>query len=334
MNERYLRQIRIPHFGLDGQAALTKTKVLIVGCGGLGCPVAMYLSRGGIRHLGLVDGDKVDVTNLHRQVLYGEAHVGDLKVQAAKAALLEADKGLTIDIYPTRLQKVNYKEICATYDIVVDCTDNFETRYLINDACVLLDKPLVYGAANGWEGQVAVFNVNKSGNLRDIFPEMPKPGTIQNCEEAGVLGVTTGVIGNMMALEVIKVATKIGTPLVNQLVQFDGETNVYHSLKYKPGRSPSNVQIEGTTQITWKAYHRDYKGALLVDVRSLEERAVQHIESTHMPLSKVANDVKSLDWSKQVIFFCATGKRALEAADTARKLMGKESLAIIDTLEQ
>ena len=332
MNDRYQRQIRLANFGQTGQKALLETKVLIVGCGGLGCPVALYLTRGGVRQIGLADGDKVDLTNLHRQVLYTESSVGDLKVHAAKEALLNGDEELEIDVYPTRLQKTNYEEIFVQYDVIVDCTDNFEARYLINDACVILGKPLVYGAANGWEGQVAVFNLKNSGNLRDIFPEVPNQGIIQNCEEAGVLGVTTGIIGNMMAMEVIKVATNIGTPLVNQFVQYDAESNQYHSIKYKPNTSRLEIKIEGNAQISWGEYYRDYNEALLVDVHSSEERSIEPVESVHMPLSRVSNEASTLDWRKQVVFFCATGKRATEAATITRNELGKESLVIIGKL--
>ncbi|MFT5513378.1 MAG: molybdopterin/thiamine biosynthesis adenylyltransferase, partial [Bacteroidia bacterium] len=232
MENRYHRQIQLPSFGQEKQDNLSKQKVLIVGCGGLGCPVAMYLSRAGVHSLGLVDADKVDITNLHRQVLFSEVDIGTFKVDAAKNALLSGNSQLTVDVFKERLNTQNYQSIISAYDIVVDGSDNFETRYLVNDACVLLNKPLVYGAANGIEGQVAVFNVNGSGNLRDLFPEIPNAGTIQNCEEAGVLGVTTGVIGGLMGLEVIKVITGLGKPLVNQLLQFDGITGRTYFVQY------------------------------------------------------------------------------------------------------
>ena len=330
--DRYLRQIRLSSFGSAGQSALQNAKVLIVGCGGLGCPVALYLSRAGVKEIGLVDGDKVDITNLHRQVLFNETDIGELKAEAAQNALLHGDESLNIEVFIERLQPSNYESIINGYDIVVDCTDNFETRYLLNDACILLDKPLVYGAANGWEGQVAVFNLKQSGNLRDLYPEVPTQGTIQNCEEAGVLGVITGIIGSMMALEVIKVATGIGNPFLNQLVQYDGETNQFHNLKYSANTSTRNVKIDLLKQIDWETYHRSYTNAVLVDIRTASERKANFIESLHVPVEKIPNWIKTFDSEQQVVFFCETGQRALQASRTAFSEANIRTIAVVDTI--
>lgn len=331
-DKRYLRQTRVSNFGTSGQKALEKAKVLVIGCGGLGCPVAMYLTRAGIRHIGLVDSDNVDITNLHRQVLFNESDVGSLKAVAAKSHLLKADKGLQIDVFTDRLQAENYASIFEKFDIIVDCTDNFETRYLVNDACILLDKPLIYGAANGWQGQIAVFNVKGSGNLRDLYPEIPTQGTIQNCEEAGVLGPTTGTIGNLMALEVIKVATGIGSTLKNQILQFDGEQNIFHKLAYTPNPQTRNVQVSQIRQITWNAYRSQYADKLLVDVRTAVERMSRPIKSEHIPIDNMPGAFEGMRKDKQVVFFCQTGQRALSAAQMATSYFDKSPIAIIDTL--
>lgn len=315
MEDRFIRQKQIISFGEKGQEALQKAKVLIVGCGGLGCPVAMYLSRAGVVHIGLVDGDVVQLSNLHRQILFNEQDVGSLKVEAAQQALLLGNSDLLIQTYPYRLNTKNYKEILSEYDVIIDCSDNFETRYLVNDACVILKKPLVYGAANQLEGQVAVFNYMGSGNLRDVFPELPKDGTIQNCEEAGVLGVITGIIGDLMAWEVIKLITGVGKPLINTLMQFDGETSRLFSFNYTPNQSMTKPIVHSDLlQITWQEYSAGADTFQLVDVRTKEEREVGHKGGIHIPLSELQVRLTELEKYSNVAFYCQTGKRAIQAA--------------------
>lgn len=317
MDSRYSRQKQIVSFGDKGQEALQKANVLVIGCGGLGCPVALYLTRAGVLNVGLVDGDIVQLSNLHRQVLFNEKDVGIAKVRAAKTALLLGNSALKIETFETRLNASNYKEIFAPYDLVIDCTDNFDSRYLINDACVLSHKPLVYGAANQLEGQVAVFNYNDSGNLRDLFPEVPKPGTIQNCEEAGVLGVITGIIGDLMALEAIKVITGIGEPLTNKLLQFDGFTSQLYTLNYKPNPTEGLPVIKDmVTQISWSEYHSENKHFQLVDVRTTKEREEQHNGGLHLPLLELHSRYSELKRYEQIAFYCKTGQRAIQAVNT------------------
>lgn len=333
--DRYSRQIRLENFGLEGQNALAKAKVLIIGCGGLGSPAAMSLSRAGVMHLGLVDGDVVQLSNLHRQVLFTESDINELKVEATKRNLLYGDSTLTIETYPTRLNNENAEAIFTPYDIILDCTDNFDTRYLINDVCVTLNKPIVYGAANQLEGQLAVFNYLGGGNLRDIFPEIPEAGTIQNCEEAGVLGAITGIIGNMMALETIKIITGVGQVLTNKLVQYDGASNHLLSVAFKPQKTKSSQEvISQPKQISWLEFKAlDSQAFTLVDVRTKEERTQLSKGGIHIPISELAARMDELNALPSIVFYCQSGQRAMEAARLFNEAAGRQaSIAIAGQL--
>ncbi|MBD0294073.1 MAG: HesA/MoeB/ThiF family protein, partial [Flavisolibacter sp.] len=211
-NERYQRQVILQEFGEAGQQKLLQAKVLVIGAGGLGCPVLQYLAAAGVGVVGIADDDIVSLTNLHRQVLYSMSDIGKSKVERAAAILRQLNPDIEIIPYHLRLTNKNALDIITAYDIVVDATDNFPTRYLLNDACVLLSKPLIYGAVSKFEGQVAVFNgVGSSGeksvNYRDLFPVPPQEDEVPNCAEAGVLGVLPGIIGSLQAGEVIKLIT-------------------------------------------------------------------------------------------------------------------------------
>mgnify|MGYP000353799660 CR=1 FL=1 len=315
MENRYSRQLKVPGIGSEGQKRLEKSSVLIIGCGGLGCPCALSLSRAGIGRIGLVDADTISFSNLHRQTLFVERDVDSFKVDVAKERLLEGNSACQIDSFNTRFTTSNYQELLNPYDIIIDATDNFETRYLINDACVAMYKPLVYGAANQTEGQLAVFNLNESGQLRDLFPEFPEVGTIQNCEEAGVLGPITGIIGDLMAMEVIKIITSIGEPLTNQLVQFNGLDTSFHRIRYKKleGHKESVLNIKEPLSISWdifrKRYERDY---ILVDVRTIEERETQNLGGKHIPLDELGSHIKKTT-SDKFVFYCKSGQRARKA---------------------
>lgn len=224
--DRYARQIILPEVGIAGQQHLMDARVLVVGAGGLGAPILLYLAAAGVGTLGVVDGDSVDLTNLHRQVLYRTEDVGQSKVTLTKARLQEINPEVTVESYPLMLTSANAREIMGGYDLVLDGSDNFPTRYLVNDACVLEGKPLIYGAISQFEGQVSVFTAG-GPCYRCIFPEPPRPGTVLSCAEAGVFGVLPGVIGSLMATEALKVLLGIGEPLVGTLLHYDalyGET--------------------------------------------------------------------------------------------------------------
>jgi len=225
----YSKQMVLPGFGLVQQQRLLQAKVLVIGAGGLGCPVMQYLSAMGVGTLGIVDDDVVEKSNLHRQILFGVNDMGSLKVDVVKKVLNERNPSLQIDTYPFRLNNLNALHIIASYDVVVDATDNFETRYLLNDVCVLLDKPFVYAAIFAHEAQLSVFNygpVNERTTYRDAFPNPPQAGEVPSCADAGVLGVYPGIIGCMQALEVVKLLSGCGEVLQNKIL-------IYHFLTHQ-----------------------------------------------------------------------------------------------------
>jgi molybdopterin/thiamine biosynthesis adenylyltransferase len=231
---RYQRQITLEGFGIKAQEQLAKAKVLVIGAGGLGCPVLQYLAAVGVGHLGIADFDKVSYSNLNRQILFGQADLDKSKVAIAEAKVKALNNLVQTTIYAKQWNQVLSIEHFPNYDIIVDATDNFASRYLINDGCVLLNKPLVFGAVSKFEGQVAVFNKEDVGvaiNYRDLFPSPPKNDEVMNCAEGGVLGVLPGIIGVMQATEVIKLITGVGKSLANQLVTYNALTNDYYKIQ-------------------------------------------------------------------------------------------------------
>lgn len=228
---RYARQLVIPEVGLEGQQRLKSTSVLVIGAGGLGSPVAFYLAAAGIGHLGLVDDDTVDVTNLQRQILYDTAQSGRAKVDIGCERLLALNPNIQVDAIKERFTDHTAGTIAEGYDILVDCSDNFPTRYLINDLCVLTHRPDVYGAVYRFEGQVSVFDANRGPCYRCVFPESPPPGLYPDPAEVGVMGAVPGVIGSLQAMEVIKIALQAGTPLYGGMLIFDGLEGSFQSLK-------------------------------------------------------------------------------------------------------
>ena len=219
-NIQYSRQIKLAEIGLIGQQKIKDAKVLVVGAGGLGCPVLQYLNGAGVGTIGIIDFDKVEIHNLHRQILFDRADVGKQKAIAAAEKLKKQNPETQILTFNERLNKSNCSSILQSFDIIVDGSDNFSTRYLINDTCVALDKPLVYGSILGFEGQVAVFNLKGSKNLRDLFPEPPDPKDIPGCEDNGVLATLPAIIGSMMAHETLKIIID-HSPLQNTFIDFD-----------------------------------------------------------------------------------------------------------------
>lgn len=227
----YIRQIMLNEIGLEGQLKLKQTKVAVVGAGGLGCPVLMYLASCGIGTIGIIDFDTVDRTNLHRQVLYGSNDVGKKKALTAAERLTSFYPEINFNVHDIMLNESNVLEIFSNYDLVVDGCDNFATRYVVNDACVQLNVPLVYGSILGFEGQLAVFNYEGSKNLRNIFPESPNPEDVPDCSENGVLGIVPGLLGTMMANEVLKAV--LGLPVLqNKLLLYNSLNTSITLLKY------------------------------------------------------------------------------------------------------
>ena len=220
--DRYARHIVLPGVGGAGQARLKRGAVLVVGAGGLGSPVLMYLAAAGVGRLGLVEMDRVDLSNLQRQVLFDTNSIGQPKAEVAKSRLENLNPHLRIEAYAQRITTANALELLEPYDLIIDCSDNFPTRYLLNDACVLLNKPLVYGAIHQFEGQLSVFHYRGGPCYRCLFPQPPRPGTVPSCAEAGVFGVLPGVIGSLMATEALKLLLDLGEVLSGRLLLYDG----------------------------------------------------------------------------------------------------------------
>jgi adenylyltransferase/sulfurtransferase len=240
--ERYSRHLILPEVGLEGQKRLKAASVLCIGTGGLGAPLLLYLAAAGIGRIGIVDFDVVDTSNLQRQVIHGTSWVGKPKIESAKNRILEINPHCQVDLYETRLTSENALDIIKPYDIVVDGTDNFPTRYLVNDACVLLDKPNVYGSIFRFEGQATVFNYEGGPNYRDLYPEPPPPGMVPSCAEGGVLGILPGMIGVIQATETVKIILGQGTTLSGRLLLYNALEMKFRELKLRP--NPERPVIE------------------------------------------------------------------------------------------
>ncbi|MBD0376693.1 MAG: HesA/MoeB/ThiF family protein [Flavisolibacter sp.] len=337
-NERYQRQVILQEFGEAGQQKLLEAKVLVIGAGGLGCPVLQYLAAAGVGVVCIADDDIVSLTNLHRQVLYSMSDIGKSKVERAAAILRQLNPDIEIIPYHLRLTNKNALDIIAAYDIVVDATDNFPTRYLLNDACVLLSKPLIYGAVSKFEGQVAVFNgVGSSGeksvNYRDLFPVPPQEEEVPNCAEAGVLGVLPGIIGSLQAGEVIKLITGIGQPLINCLQTFNLLTNEWYTSELTKSAETAaflpkdraaflnmdyewSCAVDGFSEINAADFNRllDKNGVTVIDVRERgEQPLINEFEHLQLPLAQL-NEGLSLLKGDIIIAVCQSGKRSKQAA--------------------
>lgn len=317
---RYSCQVKLPGFGEAAQQRLQHAKVLVVGMGGLGCPAAQYLAASGIGVLGLADSDVISISNLHRQILYTEAEAGQKKVTIAAQKLQAQNPNISIITHDVRITSENVMDIISGYDIVADCTDNFETRYLLNDACVLTGKPLVYGAIYQYEGQVAVWNMQNddgtySPNYRDLFPNVDA-SQVPDCAEGGVLPTLAGIIGCMQANEVIKYITRTGALLAGKLLMFDAQT--LQSRIIKTGvATKTQITALPQTVVVPVITADDLKTGMtanlyeLVDVRSREERVAFNIGGSHIPLEEIANS--RFEFNKPIVFYCASGKRSAEA---------------------
>lgn len=337
--ERYERQIRLKGFGLESQKKLSNAKVLIVGAGGLGCPALQYLTAAGVGTIGLIDNDNVELSNLHRQILFSTNDIGKPKVEIAISKMKSLNPEIDFKKYFIRLLPENAIEIITEYDIVIDGSDNFETKYLVNDVCVFLDKPLVYGAVQAFEGQVSVFNYGENKiNYRDLYPTPPKVGVSMSCSEIGVLGVLPGMIGTMQAVEVIKIITGIGkifsnsilfyNALQNSFYEFDiskREGNIYPStgeeiLNHDYGFScPAN---SGVNEISTEEFNEFISNgrAAIIDIREYSESPeINGFEYLKIPMSEIEQSIEDIPTHKKLIFFCNSGVRSITAAEVVLK---------------
>ena len=341
---RYSRHIILPEVGLDGQKRLKAASVLCVGTGGLGSPLLLYLAAAGIGRIGIVDFDVVDTSNLHRQIIHGVSWVDKPKIESAKHRILEINPTCQVDLYETRLSAENALEIARPYDLVIDGTDNFPTRYLVNDVCVLLGKPNVYGSIFRFEGQVTVFNYEGGPNYRDLYPEPPPPGLVPSCAEGGVLGVLCGIIGTIQATEAIKIILGQGNTLSGRLLLYDALEMKFRELKLRPNpvrpvieklidyeefcgipqaKAAEEKERAGMKEMTVQELKQlldsntdDY---VLLDVRNPNEYEIARIPgSVLVPLPDIENGsgvakVKELLNGHKLIAHCKLGGRSAKA---------------------
>jgi sulfur-carrier protein adenylyltransferase/sulfurtransferase len=343
---RYQRHLTLAGFGPAAQEKLKRARVLVIGAGGLGCPALLYLAAAGVGRIVIVDPDKVDTSNLQRQVLYTEADQGVLKVEAASRRLRALNPFVEVVSQAERFTRSNALALLRDVDVVVDGSDNFATRYLVNDACVLANRPLVYGAIHGFEGQASVFNWNGGPTYRCLFPEPPEAGTVPNCAEAGVLGVLPGLIGTVQACEAIKLMTGIGESLSGRLWLWNALTMTAQVIKLSPDPKSRDIRelppedygaVCAAAPAVAEMDVDDFAPLLqvgsrkrpqVIDVREAWEREQGAIlPSTHIPLGDLesgdaASAIRGLDANAETVVYCASGRRSLRGAQLLRERYG------------
>ena len=315
----YQRQIILPQVGEQGQQKIAEARVLVIGAGGLGCALLPYLAAAGVGYLGIVDGDRIEESNLHRQILYTPEHLGAFKVELAKQVLQKQQPQCTITSYPEYLSGKNALELFDEYNIIVDATDRIDVRYLINDAAVLTSKPVVYGSIHRFEGQVSVFNYNGGPTYRCLFP---KAVEVPSCAEAGVLGISVGIIGMLQAAEAMKIILQTGSILSGELLVYN--TLTAHQEKFKFSKKESieitqdffeeNHNKSENIQVNFK--QEFLERAVLLDVRNLEEQPrIKHPSVIEIPLSELSQNKASFKPEQNYYVFCQSGQRALQAVN-------------------
>src|SRR5580693_4860115 len=343
---RYSRHLIMPEVGMEGQLKLKNARVLLIGTGGLGAPLGLYLAAAGVGRLGLVDFDVVDFTNLQRQVTFGSDDVGKPKTEAARERLSNLNPDIQIDTFETRLTSENALELFKDYDIIVDGTDNFPTRYLVNDACILLGKPNVYGSIFRFEGQITVFGHPGGPCYRCLYPEPPPPGLVPSCAEGGVLGVLPGIVGTIQAAETLKLIIGVGEALIGRLLLFDALSMTFRALKLRKnpecpvcGEHPVLTKLIDYAEFCGirgeeapvsnltvpEIAPRDLKSRLdrgddlfILDVREPHEYQICNLQGTLIPLGELSRRVNELDSSREIVAHCRSGKRSAEAVEFLR----------------
>ena len=342
---RYSRHLLMPEVGLEGQKKIKSARVLLIGTGGLGSPAALYLAAAGVGHIGLVDYDVVDFSNLQRQVIHGTSSLGELKVESARKRMLDVNPDIEVVTYNEPFTSENAMRIAQDYDILIDGTDNFPTRYLVNDVCVLLGKANVYGSIFRFEGQVSVFDARVGPCYRCLFPEPPPPGLVPSCAEGGVLGVLPGTIGTLQATEALKLILGAGEPLIGRLLLYNGLDMSFDfvNLRKNPNCKVCGPNPEVTELIDYEAFcgvpgHDHEEGAVgggwdieareladrlasgadirLIDVREPHELAISRIEGADLiPLGQLAGRLSELDSAEEMVLFCKSGTRSARALE-------------------
>ena len=342
---RYSRHLLIPEVGLEGQKKLKAASVLVIGTGGLGSPVALYLAAAGVGRIGLVDYDVVDSSNLQRQVIHGTSGLGVHKVESARQRMLDLNPGIQVEVYNEPFTSENALRIAESYDILIDGTDNFPTRYLVNDVCVLTGKANVYGSIYRFDGQVSVFDARSGPCYRCLFPEPPPPGLVPSCAEGGVLGVLPGTIGTLQATEALKLILGIGEPMIGRLMLYNALDMSFEFVKLRKnprckicGPEPEITQLidyeafcgvpghdheEGTVGSGWDITAlelaeqiKNNKPVHLLDVREPHELEISRIDAAQLiPLGQLASRLSELDTAQEMVVFCKAGTRSARALE-------------------
>jgi molybdopterin/thiamine biosynthesis adenylyltransferase/rhodanese-related sulfurtransferase len=325
--ERYSRQILLPEFGFEGQKRLSESQALLIGAGGLSSPAALYLAAMGVGTIGIIDDDKVALSNLHRQILYRESDIGKSKAMIASQRISEVNETVVVRTFPERLSKLNALSIMNEFDLVLDGSDNFATRYLINDACLVLGKPLISASILRFEGQLTVICTDGSPCYRCVFPEAPNAADAPSCAEAGVIGALAGVMGTMMAMEAVKLIAKIGEPLVGRLLIYDALNASFRTIRIQRDRDCKVCSLpkeerklmesydfdncrDESLEISWEEFTRS--AMQLVDVREEQEFAAYPSEGMLIPLSSLSERIEELPQVEFAVV-CASGVRSLSA---------------------
>jgi adenylyltransferase/sulfurtransferase len=331
--QRYHRHTLLAEFGVEGQEKLKASKVLVIGAGGLGCPALQYLCAAGVGTIGIVDDDVVDISNLQRQVLYTDQDIGKSKAETAAQKLRTQNPLISVNAYPLRLTSHNALELISEYDIVVDGSDNFPTRYLVNDACVMLKKPFVMGSIFKFEAQFSVFNCQGGPTYRCIYPNPPNSSDVPNCSQIGVLGVLPGIIGSYQANEAIKVLTGIGQPLSGKLVVLNiltmesnkllislnpdnlniGELIDYEKFCSHNNNKQENMELKEITATELKSMLENNKDIQIIDVRETDEYDICNIGGELIPLGTIPDSVDKISRDRQVVVHCHHGRRSATA---------------------
>lgn len=341
--KQYNRHLILDEIGADGQAKLKTAKVLVIGAGGLGCPILQYLAAAGVGTIGIIDDDTVDQSNLQRQILYTHDDIGKPKASVAVSKLSKLNPYIHFDVYVEKLSRKRAIDLFKKYDIILDGSDNFPTRYLANDAAILANKPLVFGAIFKFEGQVSVFNYQNGPTYRCLYPTPPASGEVPNCSDIGVLGVLPGIIGSLQANETIKMICGLGDVLTGKLLTYDTLSHRQLMLNFDKTENANITKLEDSyddfcgitlvTDISLEQIKKQSESYQLLDVREDWEREEFHIGGQHIPLAELPYRYQEINTSKEIVVYCKTGERSKTAIVLLEKLLPQQKvLRLKDTL--
>lgn len=347
---RFERQQILPEFGRGGQEKLSNAKVLVVGAGGLGCPALLHLAAAGVGTIAIADGDSISESNLNRQTLFGQNDIGKPKAETAAAVLKQKYPDIHFEVIPDYLSPENAVDTIKRFDLILDGSDNFGTRYMVNDACTLLKKPLVMGAIYQYEGQVAVFNYGEEPiNYRDIYPVPPQAHEIPNCSETGVLGVLPGIIGTLQASEAIKLISGLGKVLTNKVLFYNMKACSFYEVEVKPNptsgknipqneetfrKTDYNITCGLAENISWEKaldWSRNLESSILIDIRELnEEPSFEQSGIEQIPMAELAENPEQLEPVEHILLFCKSGQRSLKLAEQLKKRFPEKKIFSVE----